>query len=620
MSNHQIIRRELHPQIRVLDAAAGLVEYVASDETIDCYREVVMADGWKFDRFKKNAPFVDSHNYESIGAVLGRVVDFKVVRRQLVETVKWAIDIGENLMAHWGFAMTQGGYLNAVSVGFLPEKVVSKWDNDRTGFNDALAKLDLGDDLAENIKCIYVSQQQTELSACIIGANPQALARAYSDNVIDDAFLLRCPEARRAIESTRPDPRRSYSFASATNPTKLPSPMAKKTFLDTFTRLAGASAPTVTQAAEKLEAARRGQSETELFRASAMMRTAMARARRATAHEIAGEILSDGLIRSFLEALPRYLAGIKYPGNDMVRRALAPGSPLGGALLPIDVSNAIFDLILINGAFRHLGVEEMPTMQTKFAQATANPTAIVIPPSLMGTTQIPADTALTGSSLTPEAATFAVFLPVSRELLADEKANLAMYLLTRFSEALAGAIDYCCFVANGTVDTTNGGMTGIWNDTNIATVNAAQGNASIPQLARADFLAAVAAVAPAALQRECKWWISPSFIAPLMGLVDTEGRSYLLRTPAETGDGTWRLVGFEVVWTAQAPAISTAGSTIAAFGHGPSYLVGIREELEVILSDGTGFQFNEQFFRALSRGLCQTRQSTGLVKLALANA
>jgi hypothetical protein len=70
-----------------------------------------------------------------------------------------------------------------------------------------------------------------------------------------------------------------------------------------------------------------------------------------------------------------------------------------------------------------------------------------------------------------------------------------------------------------------------------------------------------------------------------------------LKTPAETGDGTWRLVGFEVVWTAQAPANNVGGSTIAAFGHGPSYLVGIREELEVILSDGTGFQSNEQAFK-----------------------
>jgi hypothetical protein len=137
------IRRELHPQIKVLDPAGGLVEYVASDETIDYYREVVMASGWKFDRFQKNAPFVDSHNYESIDNLLGRVVDFEVKGGKLIETVKWAIDVPSNTLAQKGFAMTQGGYLKAVSVGFMPEKMVTRFDSDTTAFNDALEKLDL---------------------------------------------------------------------------------------------------------------------------------------------------------------------------------------------------------------------------------------------------------------------------------------------------------------------------------------------------------------------------------------------------------------------------------------------------------------------------------------------
>jgi HK97 family phage major capsid protein len=188
-------------------------------------------------------------------------------------------------------------------------------------------------------------------------------------------------------------------------------------------------------------------------------------------------------------------------------------------------------------------------------------------------------------------------------------------------ESLAAMIDYCCLQANGSVDTTNGGQTGIWADTTIATVNAAQGNAQIAQIARADFLTAVAAVAPAALQRPCQWIISTSFIAQLMTLVDSVGKSYLLQTPASTGDGSWNLVGFPVVWAAQAPAVQTPGSIIAAFGHGPSFQVGIREELEVMLADSTGgFSQNMMSFRALARGLVGTRAASGLVKLALAGS
>jgi HK97 family phage major capsid protein len=612
------IRREIHPQIKVLDADAGLVEYVASNETIDCYREVVMAAGWKFDRFQKNAPFVDSHSYDSIDNLLGKVVSFEVKGGQLIEVVKWAIDVDSNTLAIKGFQMTQAGYLKAVSVGFLPEKIVSRFDSDPSDYNEALEQLDLGDDLAESVRCIYVSQQQTELSACILGANPDALARAYSDNLLEDADLLRWPALRRAIQSARPEPRRSYSFPSDSQPENA-TPMSKKSFTDAFSRLTGGDKTTVTQAAEKFEFARRGQSETELYRASALMRLAMARERRITVQERISEILSDPIIRNFVEALPRFLAGVGYKGNDMVRKALSPSTAFGPGLLPIDVTSDIFDLILLNGVFRHLGVVQMTSMQTKIAQATGNPTAIVIPPSLMGTTTIPADTSLTGSSLTPEAATFAILLPISRELLQDEKANLSVQLLTRFSEALAGVIDFCALQGTGAVDTTNGGQTGIWSDNTIGTVSAAQGNTSITQLARADFLAAVAAVSPAALQRPCQWIISTSFIAALMTLVDTQGKSYLLKTPAETGDGSWNLVGFPVVWAAQAPSVQTPGSVIAAFGHGPSFQVGIREELEVMLADSTsGFSANMMSFRALARGLVGTRAATGLSKLALA--
>ncbi|HEX4119977.1 MAG TPA: phage major capsid protein [Verrucomicrobiae bacterium] len=615
------IRREIHPQIKVLDADAGIVEYVASDETVDCYREVIMASGWKFDRFARNAPFVDSHQYDSIENLLGKVIDFQVQGNKLVETVKWAIDVPSNELAQKGFAMTQGGYLKAVSVGFLPETVVSKFDNDAAAFNQALEKLDLGDDLAESVRCIYTSQQQTELSACIIGANPSALARAYSDGILDYADLLRYPAIKRAVESENPSPRRSYSFAPATTPEKTSA--MKKTFLDSFTALTrSASAPTAKQAADAAEAARHGQSETQIFRAAGMVRREMAAARHRAADEVIREILSDPQARAYYNALLRYAC--RAPGRaadvDIVRRSLTPSSFGGGnALLPIDVSKDIFDLVGINGAFRDLGVTPMSSMFTKFAQTTANPTAYWITPGNIGNT-ITADVALTGSSLTPEANTLAILLVVSRELLWDEKADLSYYLLSRFSQGIAGAVDYAAFQGSGANDTTNGSQTGIFIDNTITSVNSAQGNNAINQLQRADFLAAIAAVSPAALQRPCRWFVSTSFIAPLLTLVDGVGKSYLLKTPSETGDGQWYLCGFPVTWGANIPANNAAGQKIAAFGHGPSYMVAMREELEVMLGDSaTGFATNEQTFRALGRGFCQTRQASGLVTLALSN-
>ena len=74
-----VLRREIHPEARVLDDRQGIVEYVASDEAIDSDAEIIRADGWRFDRMRKNAPFVDSHKYGTIGGLLGKVVDFLLV-------------------------------------------------------------------------------------------------------------------------------------------------------------------------------------------------------------------------------------------------------------------------------------------------------------------------------------------------------------------------------------------------------------------------------------------------------------------------------------------------------------------------------------------------------------
>lgn len=177
--------REIHPEIKIVDAAKGIVDYVASDESLDSFREIIRADGWRFTRFRKNAPFVDSHDYYSLDKLLGKVIDFRVEGRTLVERVQWAIDVAENKMAQLGWKMTQAGYLKAVSVGFFPVRYVFPDGSD----NWKSQLKDLG--LAENtpVRTIYTEQEQIELSAVIIGANPNALAKAYKSGAIDDSDL-----------------------------------------------------------------------------------------------------------------------------------------------------------------------------------------------------------------------------------------------------------------------------------------------------------------------------------------------------------------------------------------------------------------------------------------------
>lgn len=186
------IRRTIHPETKVLDEKEGLVEYVASDETLDHYREVVKADGWRFNHFKKNAPFANSHRYDSIDDQLGKVVDFRVSKGKLIETVKWAIDVEENKLAQLGFKMTQAGYLKAVSVGFYPIKFVSRFSTGRDfdAFKESVEGLGLN--MEDPPDRIFLEHEQIELSAVVLGANPNALARiakAYKAEILSDSDI-----------------------------------------------------------------------------------------------------------------------------------------------------------------------------------------------------------------------------------------------------------------------------------------------------------------------------------------------------------------------------------------------------------------------------------------------
>lgn len=189
-------------EVRVIDSKTGTVEYIASDESLDSYREVIRANGWQFDLFAKNSPFLNAHQYHDISKVLGKVIEFYVSKKRLINVVRWAIDVPENADAIKGFAMTQAGYLPAVSVGFRPTKMVTMWDIDKEGYEKELEKLDIKPGTDDAPRVIYQKQQQIELSAVPIGANPNAVAKAYKAGILDDADLDRFSAEQERLTSS----------------------------------------------------------------------------------------------------------------------------------------------------------------------------------------------------------------------------------------------------------------------------------------------------------------------------------------------------------------------------------------------------------------------------------
>lgn len=655
------LRRTIHPAVRVLDEKSGLVEYVASSESLDAYNEIIRADGWMFDDFQKNAPFVDSHNYSSIDCLLGKVVDFKVSGSRLIETVQWAIDVPSNLLAQKGFEMTAAGYLKAVSVGFMPVETVTPYDRDRDGWRENCEALGIDPD-GTQCRCIYTQQQQKELSACVLGANPDALAnveRALHAGILNDSDISKFsrlnPNFGREFEK-RTHSAKTYSFGNSSrakvieridslikvNPEPAPQPTpavtAKETdeLLSNFSRLGAVTR----REFEGIEKARRGGNMDEIGRAVQATNVSLAQERRAAYGDPVEKYLSadperrylwNGIVRMFARSVP---GRVKPPKLNSDERAAVVKTASGinlqdtfgtGLLLAIPVADELYDLILNYGQYKYLGLRKMVGAYTKFAEATSFPNAVFLTPTMQGgNTSIPDDVAYTGTQVTPDANTIATIIKASLEWVQDETVDYSNVIVSKVVQGLAARIDYGAFAGNGNNDITNGMEVGIFNSPKIKAFITSAAKTTIQALERSDFISVVSLVSAEALRRmdvqPPRWYIHPSLIPQLLTLWDGMAHNYLLKTPAET-HGDWTLIGFPVTWASQAPTGPGAALqpwTAIAFGNPDAYIVALQERFEFTTAKG-GAEFADVSvrIRATARGQSMLREAAGFATMQL---
>src|ERR1043166_6176095 len=173
---------------------SATLEFVASDETLDRYDEIVMASGWKLDSYQRNPVFQNAHKYGDIIFTLGKALitevrgtgarsipgsagvpagDFRSSLSSLpspclFQRIQFAVDI--NPMAKIAYGLYKGKFLNAVSVGFVPVR----WENgtEKTSYRRK-----------------YIEQELLEVSAVGIPANPNALALGLKSGAIEKSDI-----------------------------------------------------------------------------------------------------------------------------------------------------------------------------------------------------------------------------------------------------------------------------------------------------------------------------------------------------------------------------------------------------------------------------------------------
>lgn len=158
-----------------------VIRFVASDETLDRYDEIIQASGWDLEDYEKNPVFLNAHMYWDIEFVLGKSIEHRVEGDKLIQVVEFAVDI--NPAAKMAFELFKGRFMNAVSVGFIP----ITWE---TGSNEA------------GFRRKFTKQSLLELSAVPVPANPNAVQDALKEGAIDKSTLREvADQLRRALET-----------------------------------------------------------------------------------------------------------------------------------------------------------------------------------------------------------------------------------------------------------------------------------------------------------------------------------------------------------------------------------------------------------------------------------
>lgn len=161
--------RLLHPKASIpTDVTGAIIDFRSSDETVDRYREVIAAAGWKLDNYKKNPVVQNAHRYGHVLDTVGKSLLTEVRGDHLFQRVQFAVD--ENPIAKITYQLYKGGFLSAVSVGFLPIK--HEKGSQELGYNRR-----------------FVEQELLEVSAVGIPANPNALKLGYDAGAVEKSDL-----------------------------------------------------------------------------------------------------------------------------------------------------------------------------------------------------------------------------------------------------------------------------------------------------------------------------------------------------------------------------------------------------------------------------------------------
>lgn len=160
--------------LKSIDVEKRRVDFIASTDAVDTYDEIVDQGSWELDKFLANPVILFAHNSRALP--IGKAVDVGVKNGRLECTIEFATE-DANPEAEKVWKLIQGGFLRAVSVGFIPRDY--KWEK-RDG---------------KDVFVLYGNSLR-EISVTPVPANHEALAKMRARAMAERSAKNEAPRAQ----------------------------------------------------------------------------------------------------------------------------------------------------------------------------------------------------------------------------------------------------------------------------------------------------------------------------------------------------------------------------------------------------------------------------------------
>jgi len=164
-----------------------VLDFLASTGTVDRFQEIIDPEGWKLDNYRLNPVFQNAHRYGDVLFTLGKALvtevrDIGEGRKGLYQRIEFATEC--NPIAKVAYGLYQGGFLNAVSVGFIPLRWEDAEGTIHTSRGASIKPSTIDHQPSTTYRRRYLEQELLEVSAVAIPANSEALALGLAEGAI----------------------------------------------------------------------------------------------------------------------------------------------------------------------------------------------------------------------------------------------------------------------------------------------------------------------------------------------------------------------------------------------------------------------------------------------------